>query len=654
MIVPTFGQYVGFSNLLRTFFNVQWTLPRVFEDSGYGRQWGNLLTLGTLHITPEDHPLTDDFLSYLNWKYPVAMKTLRVRTHSDQEAAMTYVMDTLDDERTWAILDLDQLETDTQNQAAGGKFHIRMNYTTLPNTAIVENYVATGLSTRYQRYFLSGYLTLQRTVNDFVLWHSGCGDHISEERVDPFFSMPMPTAAFSQNVFFLAVGYLLGLILVMAYLYPSSRLIQGLVEEREIRMKETLLILGVKPWAHTMSWILSSMAIFGVIAFLVVAMLNMVVKHSPFSALFFWMFLFSMAAMSFCMFVATWFSRAKLAAVVGPMALFASLLPRFIFFGTNRYEAIGAKYLASLLPGTALALGADIVGDYEYGELSVAENFWSGDYSLGSCCMMLFFDFFFYLALSWYAEQVIPRPFGAAAKPWYFPFLWCFPGRGSIELKHSVVVSDEVVEEEIDVDLWDFDKLKRGSNSDDEDYIQAVTDEALLPKVYIKNLTKQYNKKAKPAVNNLDLTLYESQITALLGHNGAGKTSTVSVLTGLYAPSSGDVSIYGNSIVDGLVAARQSIGICPQHNVLFDNLTVMEHLKFFSKIKGIRADPKDLQEKAVEIGLTEDQFRTTSSALSGGNKRKLSVAIALCGDPKFLILDEVCLCLLLRVRLVVV
>lgn len=111
-------------------------------------------------------------------------------------------------------------------------------------------------------------------------------------------------------------------------------------------------------------------------------------------------------------------------------------------------------------------------------------------------------------------------------------------------------------------------------------------------------------------------------------------------MTGLYPPTSGDVSIYGHSIVKELHKARQSIGICPQHNVLFDRLTVMEHMTFFSKIKGVSIETEDLKARALELGLTEDQLKTTAAALSGGNKRKLSVAVALCGNPKFLILDE--------------
>lgn len=420
---------------MSSFINVQRNLPWIFQDSSYGRQWGNFLTLGTIHLTPADNPATAQFKEYLELKYPAAMKVLQVRTHADQGSAMSYVMDNLH-ERTWAVIDLSQIEL-YNGTNRGGSFTIRMNSTTVPNTALVENYVAMGLSTRYQRYYLSGYLTLQRTINDFVMWQSGC-----DAEVDPFWSMPMPTAAYTQNVFFLHVGYLLGLTLAMAFLYPSSRLIQSLVEERETRMKETLLILGVRPWAHAASWLFTSVLTFGFITFFMTMVLRYIFTHTPFLLIWFWLGMFSMAAMSFCFFVASLFSKAKLAAVVGPMALFASLLPRFIFFGTNRYEAITAKYFASVLPGTALAFSADIVGDYEYGEQSVGSYIWAGDYSFGSSICFLAFDAVFYLVLAWYAEKVIPHEYGAAPEPWYFPLLWCLPSWRSAGSSVSLATYD--------------------------------------------------------------------------------------------------------------------------------------------------------------------------------------------------------------------
>ena len=83
------------------------------------------------------------------------------------------------------------------------------------------------------------------------------------------------------------------------------------------------------------------------------------------------------------------------------------------------------------------------------------------------------------------------------------------------------------------------------------------------------------------------ISTHPGQITALLGHNGAGKTTTLSMLTGLFPPTAGTASINGRSILTDMDAIRESFGICPQHNVLFDRLTVKEHLEFFSALKGI-------------------------------------------------------------------
>ena len=161
----------------------------------------------------------------------------------------------------------------------------------------------------------------------------------------------------------------------------------------------------------------------------------------------------------------------------------------------------------------------------------------------------------------------------------------------------------------------------------------------LQPTVQIQNLVKQYAGAEKRAVDGLSLTMYEDQIMCLLGHNGAGKTTTISVLTGLYPPTSGDCVIYGNKITTDLLSARHSMGICPQHNVLFRELTVREHIIFFNLIKSQSPSKAEIIKAAADVGLA-DKLDTLSGALSGGMKRKLSVAVALCGDPKFLLLDE--------------
>eukprot|EP00980_Cylindrotheca_fusiformis_P001021 scaffold276_cov132-Cylindrotheca_fusiformis.AAC.16 len=620
---PTFSEYVSASAALSTAIPIE-SLPRIFAESSFGYQWGNLLTLGTLHLSPRT-AITQEFWTYLNNTFPDTMASgflnstnLRVRIHDDEATALAYIDDNNLVERTWALVDFSQFDLDQEESA----YKIRMNFTTVPNTNRVTRWASIGLSDRFQRYYLSGYMSLQRTINEFAMNMSGC-----EADFSSIFSGPMPTAAYSQNPFFLQVGYLLGLTMVMAFLYPTSRLIKTIVEEKETKMKETLLILGVREWAHWLSWFFTSLIIFLFITITVTFTLtSTVLQFSNPGYIFLYILLFSTSTIGFCNSIASLFSRAKLAGIIGPVALFATILPRFIFFGSNRYENTTGKMIASLCPATAFCFGADIIADYEYAEQGVQDwNSGEGEYSFDTTLAFLLLDTALYIFLGWYLDQVVPRQYGVA-RPFYFLFMpsyWfgnCSKKGGG---KPESVADDRSAAE---------------SSPD----VEQVQDVSLIPRVQIKNLVKQYFKGKTaypPAVDGLNLSMYESQISTLLGHNGSGKTTTVSVMTGLFPPTSGDCVLYGNSIVHNMHEARQSLGICPQHNILFADLTVYEHLSFFMRIKGLEPERTKILDHAAEIGLA-DYVKTTASALSGGNKRKLSVAIALCGDPDVLILDE--------------
>lgn len=91
--------------------------------------------------------------------------------------------------------------------------------------------------------------------------------------------------------------------------------------------------------------------------------------------------------------------------------------------------------------------------------------------------------------------------------------------------------------------------------------------------------------------------MYEGQVTALLGHNGAGKSTTMSILTGLFPPTTGTAVINGYDIRTNIKEAQMHCGLCPQHDILFDLLTVEEHMRFYGQLKGLGG--KDLEE---EIG----------------------------------------------------
>ncbi|KAM7379618.1 hypothetical protein PAMP_005160 [Pampus punctatissimus] len=163
----------------------------------------------------------------------------------------------------------------------------------------------------------------------------------------------------------------------------------------------------------------------------------------------------------------------------------------------------------------------------------------------------------------------------------------------------------------------------------------------LLLGVQIQDLVKVFDSSSRPAVNCLNINFYEGQITSFLGHNGAGKTTTMSILTGLFPPTSGTAYINGRDIRTDMNIIRTSMGMCPQHNILFNHLTVEEHILFYSLLKGrTQAEAeREVEDMLGDLGLPHKRDDEAQN-LSGGMQRKLSVAMAFVGGSKVVILDE--------------
>uniref|UniRef100_A0A0D6QSR9 ABC transporter domain-containing protein n=1 Tax=Araucaria cunninghamii TaxID=56994 RepID=A0A0D6QSR9_ARACU len=152
-------------------------------------------------------------------------------------------------------------------------------------------------------------------------------------------------------------------------------------------------------------------------------------------------------------------------------------------------------------------------------------------------------------------------------------------------------------------------------------------------------------KKTAPfhAVKGLWVNFEKDKLFCLLGPNGAGKTTTINCLTGVTPITAGDALIYGNSIksTSGMSNIRKLMGVCPQFDILWDALSATEHLYLFASVKGMprSAIKSDAENLLAKVKLS-DAAGIRAGSYSGGMKRRLSVAIALIGDPKLVFLDE--------------
>ncbi|MEE1061673.1 MAG: ABC transporter ATP-binding protein [Ruminococcus sp.] len=154
-----------------------------------------------------------------------------------------------------------------------------------------------------------------------------------------------------------------------------------------------------------------------------------------------------------------------------------------------------------------------------------------------------------------------------------------------------------------------------------------------------EKLTKKY--KDKTVVNNLDLSIEKGEMYALLGVNGAGKSTTIKMLSCLIQPTSGDAQLLGNSIKTDSSKVKQIISVSPQDTSVAPNLTVKENLEFIAGIYGFKKS--EVKEKAKKIISDFDMSEIENSkakTLSGGWQRRLSIAMALISEPQILFLDE--------------
>lgn len=157
--------------------------------------------------------------------------------------------------------------------------------------------------------------------------------------------------------------------------------------------------------------------------------------------------------------------------------------------------------------------------------------------------------------------------------------------------------------------------------------------------IRIEALTKKY--KDVIAVDQLSMTIEKGELISLLGVNGAGKTTTIKMLSCLTRPSSGDAYLLGKSIIQDEIDVKKIIAVSPQETAIAPGLSVKENLEMMYGVYGFAKVEKEEKIKRImdNLGLKEVAKRKAGK-LSGGWKRRLSIAMALIGEPKILFLDE--------------
>uniref|UniRef100_A0A8C4SSP8 Uncharacterized LOC114656398 n=1 Tax=Erpetoichthys calabaricus TaxID=27687 RepID=A0A8C4SSP8_ERPCA len=455
-----------------------------------------------------------------------------------------------------------------------------------------------------------------------------------------------PYPCYTRDNFLYSMSYSFPLIVMLAWILFIAAFVKKLVQERELRLHEYMKMMGVNPFSHFFAWFIESASflLITIIFLVIILKAGSILPQTNGFLIFLFFCDYGLSILSMSFLFSTFFSHTNIASLSGSLIYVILFFPFIVMTSLDSGLTFTTKSLLGLFAPTCFSYASQYIIYYETQGTGMQ---WGNSYqspvindnaSFGWFCWLLLIDSSIYFIIGCYIRMVFPGKYGIAA-PWYFPVLpsfWtsCLPcfkpesnGRSGL-LFMNVMMHSQMA-----------DPKSKGT---DNVFFEGEEDlDGLTVGVSLHGLTKMYGKSA--ALQNLNLRFYEDQVTSLLGHNGAGKTTTMSLLTGLYGPTSGSVLIYGKDTRFQMDAVRQSLGVCMQYDVLFDHLTAKEHLFLYAQIKAPQWSKEEVRHQVRKI-LKDTAMYTHRhkrvGALSGGTKRKLSIAIAFLGGSKTVVLDE--------------
>ncbi|CAA2960801.1 ABC transporter A family member 2 [Olea europaea subsp. europaea] len=446
--------------------------------------------------------------------------------------------------------------------------------------------------------------------------------------------------------------------------------VAALITEKELKLRQAMTIMGLYDTAYWLSW-LTWEGIITFVSSLFTVLFGMMFQfdfflHNSFGVVFFLFFLFQLNMTAFAFMLSAFISKSSSSTTVGYSIFIVGFMTQLVTaFGFPYSDNFSNTYriVWSFFPPNLLAQGLQLLSDATTtpqdpgvswnGRTKCSPNDTECIVTINEIYIWLLATSFVWFVLAVYFDNVIPNTSGVRKSMFYFlsPRYWTGNGGNKIEegsicscfssvpLVESTVPDDEDVLEEENI-------VKQQASEGSIDSRVAVQ---------IRGLVKTYAGATKiscckctrtspyHALKGLWVNFPTDQLFCLLGPNGAGKTTAINCLTGITPVTGGDALIYGYSVRSstGMSNIRRMIGVCPQFDILWDGLSGQEHLYLFASVKGLppASIEEVVQKLLAEVKLTE-AAKTRAGSYSGGMRRRLSVAIALIGEPKLVILDE--------------
>uniref|UniRef100_A0A2I3S269 ATP binding cassette subfamily A member 10 n=1 Tax=Pan troglodytes TaxID=9598 RepID=A0A2I3S269_PANTR len=472
------------------------------------------------------------------------------------------------------------------------------------------------------KYWLKGFVAFQAAINAAII--EVTTNHSVMEELTSVIGINMKIPPFiSKGEIMNEWFHFTCLVSFSSFIYFASL---NVARERG-KFKKLMTVMGLRESAFWLSWGLTYICFIFIMSIFMALVITSIpiVFHTGFMVIFTLFSLYGLSLIALAFLMSVLIRKPMLAGLAG--FLFT------VFWGCLGFTVLYRQLPLSL--GWVLSLLSPFAFTAGMAQITHLDNYLSGvifpdpsgdSYKMIATFFILAFDTLFYLIFTLYFERVLPDKDGHGDSPLFFL-------KSSFWSKHQNT-HHEIFENEINPE-----------HSSDDSFEPVSPEFHGKEAIRIRNVIKEYNGKTGKveALQGIFFDIYEGQITAILGHNGAGKSTLLNILSGLSVSTEGSATIYNTQLseITDMEEIRKNIGFCPQFNFQFDFLTVRENLRVFAKIKGIQ--PKEVEQEVKRIIMELDMQSIQdiiAKKLSGGQKRKLTLGIAILGDPQVLLLDE--------------
>jgi len=390
-------------------------------------------------------------------------------------------------------------------------------------------------------------------------------------------------------------------------------LLNHLVIEKESRIKESLVIIGLSKSSFWISWAIT----YGIIIVLSSIFVTIAMYYFKFFIYIHWsvvivvMVIYGLSCCCISFILSTIIKKSKTANTVGVMVI----IGYFVMYFVSSYveKSYIKRWICSftLSPVAFIILFKNLL-TLEQQQLKTTFVSIFNNTTLRNAFLALIFTLVIYFFIALYLDNVLPQG-SNLHKKWHFFITDLF------RRKHKKL-SDQSVPRE-----------------NNNPFIQEDP-KGLKKAVEVKNIGKNFKVKREniEILKNINFNAYYDEIFAILGHNGAGKTTLINIMTGILSSTRGEVYYDDVQIRGNETEICRQFGYCPQFDTFNNSLTVGEHVKLFAGIKGVKVDVKEIL-KDIDLLDKKDNY---PKQLSGGQKRKLCITLALLGSPKYVFLDE--------------